>query len=280
MFNKMPITQHKMNNILANQNSIDYAINGWLRYGTRYFTPRTIQQYEMVIRRYFQLSSGVATEDIENYLDRILEENTAATGNAHLTAIKSFCRWTARKFECSNPAKVIDKFTENPPRQRVLSGQEYKTVLKITTGLETDTIQFLGNTGLRKSEFQSLTWQNISPDMSHLLIVGKGRKQRIIPLNLICKQILQKTSPQLPFVQKYQGHNLYCLCCRLAKQTNIPRFGPHALRHFFATRLIRAGVPLIKVSQILGHSSIITTERIYVHLVPRDLLGVTDCLDL
>jgi len=53
----------------------------------------------------------------------------------------------------------------------------------------------------------------------------------------------------------------------------------YAIRHYFATELIRKGVGIYKVSRILGHSSVKTTESIYIHLVPIDLLGLTDCLD-
>jgi integrase/recombinase XerD len=57
------------------------------------------------------------------------------------------------------------------------------------------------------------------------------------------------------------------------------KFGSHAIRHYFATELIRKGVNIYKVSKILGHASIKITESIYVHLLPIDLLGITDVLD-
>lgn len=57
------------------------------------------------------------------------------------------------------------------------------------------------------------------------------------------------------------------------------KFGSHAIRHFFATQLIRKGVSIYKVSKILGHSSVKITESCYIHLVPVDLLGITDVLD-
>ena len=57
------------------------------------------------------------------------------------------------------------------------------------------------------------------------------------------------------------------------------KFGSHAIRHFFATELIRKGVSIYKVSRILGHAFVKTTESIYVHLMPIDLLGITDVLD-
>ncbi len=63
------------------------------------------------------------------------------------------------------------------------------------------------------------------------------------------------------------------------RKIGIKSFGAHADRHFFATQLIRKGVSIYKVSKILGHSSVQTTESTYVHLMPVDLLGITDVLD-
>ena len=53
----------------------------------------------------------------------------------------------------------------------------------------------------------------------------------------------------------------------------------HALRHYFGSELIRKGVPIAHVSKIMGHSSIATTERFYIHLLSSDLKDVTRVLD-
>jgi integrase len=74
-------------------------------------------------------------------------------------------------------------------------------------------------------------------------------------------------------------NRLYRICKRLARRAGIPRFGPHALRHYFATELYRKGVPVSLISKILGHSTTQITELIYVHFQSADLLGVTDCLE-
>jgi integrase len=63
------------------------------------------------------------------------------------------------------------------------------------------------------------------------------------------------------------------------RQNRYKNFGAHAVRHYFATQLIRKGVNIYKVSKILGHSSVQITESTYVHLMPVDLLGITDVLD-
>jgi integrase/recombinase XerD len=111
---------------------------------------------------------------------------------------------------------------------------------------------------------------------------GKGNKARTVPLNDICRDVLERNrvDDTFAFLQRWgsrSGHN--ALCRRLAGRASIEPFGPHALRHYFATRLIREGIPMKVVSLILGHSSIAMTEQIYCHIAPVDLIGITDRLD-
>jgi len=124
--------------------------------------------------------------------------------------------------------------------------------------------------------------QNIDRHRKMLTITGKGRKRRVIPLNETCRTILSHyaNSTTLQLTKSYRYHQaLSRLTHKLAKKAGIPMFGVHAIRHYFATELCRRGVPLAKVSKILGHASVRTTERIYLHWLDDDLLGVTDVLD-
>ena len=65
-----------------------------------------------------------------------------------------------------------------------------------------------------------------------------------------------------------------------SSRASLAHFHPHSCRHLFATTLVKAGVPLAKISKILGHSSIEITIRVYTHLFPVDLLGAADNLGL
>lgn len=217
----------------------------------------------------------LTVEHVEHYLDVILKNHTARTANAHLTAIKSFCRWSAEHYDIPNAAAKIRMLTENPPRQRVITEEEYQAVLDVCEDGEADIIKLLANTGLRSSELLSLELSNISPDLKFLRIVGKGRKARTIPLNKTCRKILSN-----PINFSKNRNSLYALCKKLSLLAKIPVAGPHSYRHFFATRLIQQGVSLTKVSKILGHADTRTTERIYCHLVAEiDLAGITEVLD-
>lgn len=112
----------------------------------------------------------------------------------------------------------------------------------------------------------------ISADVTTLTITGKGRKRRSIPLNKTAREILPRIKPARP-------NALLLQCYRIATKAEIPQFGPHAMRHWFATQLLIRGVQIAFVSKLLGHASIRTTERAYSHILPSDLANATDVLD-
>jgi len=265
------------------------AIIGWLSYNRRY-KPRTQIHYKMVIKRFAKFApiyaADLKAEHIEHYIEHVLENYINRTANAHLTALKSFCRWLAEYYDLPNPCLNIKMLDEDPPQVRVLNDQEYQKVLAVCKPKEFDVIRFIAHTGLRSSEFQQLTWDNISYDRRFIKLVGKGRRLRLVPLNKTCQTILNNVSRKpnsttMDFIKSYKSRDsLYRLCKKLAKDAGISRFGPHALRHYFSTALYRKGVPVQFISACLGHADTRTTEQIYVHLwPPKDLLGVTDVLD-
>lgn len=272
-------------------NMLSDLVTIWFDYICQRYAPKTVIQYKLVLRQFLVSMppeirmSEITPSHILNYITYLLEtQHSNRTCNDYLIAIRSFYHWAKDNYDIKNPVAKIRNLRELPPKQRVLTLFEYQTILKIAKGVDNAAIQFLANTGLRRNEFRFLCWSDFISDFVH--IRGKHNKCRVVPLNQTCKQLLaqypQNGELRPRFVQKFtsQREKLYRLCQSLANKANISPFGPHALRHFFATQLIRAGVPLIKVSKILGHANTLITQQIYVHLVPQDLAGVTDCLEL
>jgi len=272
------------------------TIADWLQYCKLYYSPSTLQNYAAIMhhvnafltqseKNLLQASSSDILSFANHYLSqkncrRVDEKIKARSANVQLTAIKSFFRWYAKQDNGFNPAAEIAFFKEQPAKQRCLSVIEYKSVLDVAKPIERDAIQFLCNTGLRAAEFRAIRPEHINKDLKYISILGKGNKSRIVPLNQVVRDIISK-SPHLPFVERFHGsRQLYTLCEKLSYRAKIPRFGPHACRHFFATRLIVSGVPTTIVAKILGHSSSKFTERVYCHLAPTDILGVTEFLRL
>lgn len=260
-------------------------ISNWLAFCARYYTARTQELYAAYIKEFdgYLANDGdiFTTQSLDAYIDGKLRDGMKKRSiNVRLTVIKSYAKWYASHFHVENQAKPIKMLKQDPPNQRVLSEREYVKVLAIAQGQDRDIIVFLGNTGLRLAEFISLKWANIDPDLKFLSVVGKGNKIRVIPLNDVCREILRRLPQDVetPIFAHGSRYRVQRLCKRLAKKAGIPRFGPHSLRHRFATELMRQGVSIYKISKILGHASIAITEQIYIHFCQEDTFGITDCL--
>ncbi len=268
---------------------MEINVREWLAYCRRNHSTHTVSQYSRVMSQFQQYCGGrpldaITLPIIEGYLDVRLQGRGHNTVNCELMVIKSFWSWCAERYSVPNLAVRVPRLKADDPEQRFLSEGEYVKVLAICGPLEHDLVQLYGNTGLRRGEMLKLRWFHTAPDLRSLRVpCGKGNKARTVPLNGLCRDILTRnhTDDTFLFLNRYgspSGQDR--LCGRLAGQAAIPPFGPHALRHYFATRLIQAGVPIKLVSKILGHSSIATTEKIYCHLMPIDLLGTTESLQI
>lgn len=264
-------------------------IEEWLITVQRRFTKNTHKMYRCVIYqlyKYISLNGNqLSANTVENFLDSKLQQGySRKQWNSYLICIRSFAAWREAKYKIKSNINKIPFIAEDPPKQRVLTKEEYARCLKHTTGMDNQILQFIANLGIRKAEFAALRWDDIPADLQFIRIKGKGRKFRIAPTNDIIRSILRKyerlaNNEPLQITQRYPGgEGISWMCRRVAKEINIPRFGAHSLRHFFATEMIKHNVNLHKLAKILGHSSVQTTESIYLHLAPVDLLGSTDCL--
>ncbi|OFX20765.1 MAG: site-specific tyrosine recombinase XerD [Bacteroidetes bacterium GWA2_31_9b] len=144
-------------------------------------------------------------------------------------------------------------------------------------------IETLYSCGLRVSELVNLKLTNLYFDDGFIKVVGKGSKERLVPIgNKAIKEIqyyfqdrnslskIEKSSQNIVFLNR-RGKILtrvmiFTIIKRLAEKAQIKKnISPHTLRHSFATHLIDGGADLRAVQEMLGHESIITTE-IYTHL--------------
>ena len=146
-------------------------------------------------------------------------------------------------------------------------------------------LHILYATGLRRSELLSLTDAHVSLTAGQIRVLGKGRKERIVP---IAKQLADEIAawqtardaefPDLPAPRPIiatgfgamSATNLEVTIKRLLKNENAGRRSPHTLRHTFATSMLNGGADLNVVQSILGHSSLSTTQ-IYTHLQTSDI---------
>ncbi len=149
-------------------------------------------------------------------------------------------------------------------------------------------IEVLYGCGLRVSELVELRISNIYPDTEFIKVIGKGDKERLVPIGSIAIKLLEIYIQEIrSHLTVKKGHedfiflnrsgskisriSVFKLIKSLAIITGIHKnISPHTLRHSFATHLIEGGADLRAVQEMLGHASITTTE-IYTHL-DRDYL--------
>lgn len=152
-------------------------------------------------------------------------------------------------------------------------------------------IEILYSSGLRVSELVDLQIANVYPDIGFLRVIGKGNKERLVPVGRDALKYLTLYTEQIrgrvPHKPPQKGHEAYVFLNRNGRKlTRVMIFtiiktlangigltksiSPHTFRHSFATHLIEGGADLRAVQEMLGHESITTTE-IYTHL-DRDYL--------
>jgi site-specific recombinase XerD len=131
---------------------------------------------------------------------------------------------------------------------------------------------------LRRSEVAAITLDDLDMENTRLLVRGKGAKQRVVPLTPPVVEAIRdylrcrpKTESQHLFVSRVGGHPLHARVAGRMLQHVLQRAGlgeehitPHRLRHTFATYLIRSGVDVRTVQELLGHADLQTTAR-YLH---------------
>jgi integrase/recombinase XerD len=145
----------------------------------------------------------------------------------------------------------------------------------------------LYGSGLRVSELTELRLSNIYRKEGYMRILGKGNKQRLVPISPVAdeqfgywlndrsKLDIKLEASDIAFLNHY-GRQLtramiFTIVKRLAEAAGIRKtISPHTLRHSFATHLLQNGADLRIIQQLLGHESIVTTE-IYTHVDIQDL---------
>ncbi|MDR2423929.1 MAG: tyrosine recombinase XerD [Prevotellaceae bacterium] len=233
---------------------------------------------------------NITSENIESFLADIYDRGLNRTSQARiLSGIKGLFKFMEMEKRITvSPAELID--APNPQRKlpETLSIDEIeRTINSIDLSLPEGhrnkaIVEVLYGCGLRVSELVSLQISCYYPKKGFVRIVGKGNKERLTPIgasaihaiSIYLKQRalmkIKKDSEDILFLNKNGGKLSRTMILILVKQivgaAGVEKtVSPHTLRHSFATHLIDGGADLRAVQEMLGHSSITTTE-IYTHL--------------
>lgn len=232
---------------------------------------------------------SVKTTYIRSWLAEIKEnEITSRTINRKISSLRSFFKYLLKQEVIKvNPAttitspkvpKRLPQFVEEKDTNTLLHDLEFEPNFKGQT--EKLIIQILYNTGIRKAELINLKEHNIDKSNRQLKVLGKGNKERIIPLS---QELIEIIFDYIEEKRKLHGrleHGLLCVSAtgkaldpkavynivkkHLTEVTTIDKRSPHILRHTFATHLMNKGADLNAVKELLGHSSLAATQ-VYTH---------------
>lgn len=235
--------------------------------------------------------------DIHGYIQtRIKAGIRPGTINRELSVISATINHAARRWGVPvvNPVRY-QWLRPEPPRLRYLTRLEAATLIACAETLRSDLADFIRlalHTGCRKNELLTLKRSDVSMERRYILLrpeQTKSNRRRAIPLNKTALQalerLLQDNETQWVFARRKNGtigervKALDWLFRKAVKLAGIEDFRIHDLRHTFASWLVSEGVELVKVRDLLGHTSIKMTER-YAHLMPDVLHDAVEILDL
>jgi len=136
----------------------------------------------------------------------------------------------------------------------------------------------LAYTGLRRAELLFLKPGDVDLSNKVLRVIGKGDKERVIPISAALLPLLTAWLPSCKLrVFPLSARRVNTLVANYAQASGCRHFHPHSFRHFFATQLCEHGVNLRIIQELLGHADISTTA-IYLDVIPRHLQSAVDTL--
>ncbi len=243
--------------------------------------------------------SHITKKHVQNYLMTLRKKHrTATTVSRKLSAMKKFHQFMLEeKLVDENIILTMHRPKKTKPLPDVLTLDEIERLLEAAQGdnilsiRNVAMVELLYGSGLRISELLDLKTNDLHINMGFVNVIGKGNKERIVPIGseaakALIKYLdasrlkLSKASTPYVFLNRFGKRisrvGFYKIIKELAKTANIDKdVSPHTLRHSFATHLLENGVDLRYVQELLGHSDVSTTE-IYTHISKKQLIAVYD----
>ena len=257
----------------------------------RAMSQNTVASYCSDVKRFMDSYQGrienADSEDIEQYIGS-RKDLTARSQARVISSLRSFYDWLVQEGVITdNPCDNVDapKIGRNIPD--VLSEEEVSRLMDVVDtstwfGLRDRAIlEVMYGCGLRVSEAVNLKISGLFLDEGFIRIIGKGNKERLIPIGDLAIEALltymearilpaDRASEDIVFLNRYgrplSRISMFKTIRSLAQLAGIRRdISPHIFRHSFATHLIEHGADLRVVQEMLGHEDISTTE-IYTHV--------------
>jgi len=287
----------------------EHILEGFLNYLLidRMLSENTIKSYEFDMQSFFTFLSAkkravkdVGKSDLQQYLAYLYDLDFATTTvSRHLSTIRAFYDYLLIEGQVGvSPCELIEspKLPKNLPT--VLNLEEVTRLLDSFTDESPNDvrnkamIELLYATGVRVSELLDLNLSDLYLEMGFVRCMGKGSKERIVPIGEIAtdalkvyllgsrQELLKENKTDALFLNRLgtrmSRQGFWKILKQQAKLAGIKKeISPHKLRHSFATHLIENGADLRIVQELLGHADISTTQ-IYTHISKSHLQKVIE----
>lgn len=239
------------------------------------------------IHQIFEIEN-ISKEHIRLYLKELSKINSSTSITRKLVSLRMFFAFLVKdKLIDVNIMNDFDLPKIDKKLPVVLSEQEMQEILDsivIEDHLSSRNrcmLELMYATGLRVSELINLNVSSVNIYMGYIKVIGKGNKERIVPIGAVAKKILgdylnnyreefiKKESSLLFFNNhgnRMSREEFYIILKQIIRQTSVnKKVSPHTIRHSFATHLLENGADLRSIQELLGHSDISTTT-IYTHI--------------
>lgn len=262
------------------------------------FSPHTLAAYQSDLQQFssflantYEITSvnEVKHTHIRSWIVELMQEKIQPRSiNRKLSCLKTFFKYLQkRKLIAKNPMQKIVAPKMGKRLPAFVNKQKIDLLFKDVdfgkgySGLRNRTmLELLYGTGMRRSELIGLKVEDVNLDQATLKVLGKGNKERMIPLSPHLMEILKEylifrkevfgSASSAPLLLTDKGQKMYPkLVYNLVKRylsvvTTIEQRSPHVLRHSFATHLSDNGADLNAIKELLGHASLAATQ-VYTH---------------
>ena len=275
----------------------DAAVQGFLALLATRRAPRTVEAYRRdladICRRLRKPVAAATTDDLRLYLAQLRADGlSASTLSRRISAARAFfAHQVLLGARSDNPAAELEPPRRRPRLPRTLSARETERLIEAAAGTtpralrDAALVELLYGGGLRVSEAVGLERAAVDLDERLVRCVGKGNKERIVPIGRAAAEALRRYLARgRPYLDRRLRPELFLnarggpltragaflIVRQLAEKAGLDpeRVHPHLLRHSFATHLLEGGADLRSVQEMLGHADLATTQ-IYTHVSDR-----------
>lgn len=247
------------------------------------YSEHTLKAYYVDLKQYFMFTASLDQKTVDDYLMHLSRKGMAPTSlNRFLSSLRKFCSFL-KKQGYEVPVMELSGFKTGLKVPRVVLRDDISKLLELPENTPIEVrdkalVWFLLGTGTRISEALSLKVEDIDFRTASCQVLGKGNKKRTVyipskALKLLKRYIEVFNLTEGPLFLNMQRQRLTDRGARYILHKISKKYGlrdlvhPHTLRHTFATNLLEEGANLREIQELLGHSSLRSTQ-IYTHVSP------------